>query len=69
MAIISCYECDKEFSDTRVDCPNCGAYQKGMAPTQTKVTNIELKLMDWRISESRSNGADMPRKGHYPESG
>ena len=25
MALINCYECDKQVSDTAVSCPNCGA--------------------------------------------
>lgn len=36
MALISCYECTKEISDTAASCPNCGAPAKRYGPSYSK---------------------------------
>lgn len=42
MALVKCVECDREVSDTRSDCPHCGAYREGQAPSQGEIVDPEL---------------------------
>jgi len=55
MALIICGECSKEFSDTRPDCPHCGAYQAGQEPVQSNnnLTSADPELM--QIVEERKH--------------
>jgi len=42
MALITCFECKKQYSDTRPDCPHCGAYREDTSPQAILTTNAEL---------------------------
>ncbi len=39
MAIITCYECKKEISDTAKQCPHCGATSKKVITTPAENRN------------------------------
>lgn len=45
MALIICGECNNQYSDTRPDCPHCGAYREGMAPAPMASVDSELLEM------------------------
>jgi len=59
MALIDCRECEKEFSDTRPDCPHCGAYQHGQAPVEssTIINTADPELM--QLVEERKHKTSM----------
>lgn len=55
MALIECAECGRDVSDTRPDCPHCGAYREGQAPRQVEAVDPELK----QLAQERKFKSDM----------
>jgi len=46
MALIKCYECEKEISDKAPACPHCGARKSTPKPTKTKTGRGDKKNPD-----------------------
>jgi len=46
MALIECYECEKEISDKAPACPHCGAPKCTPKPTKTKTGRGDKKNPD-----------------------
>ena len=51
MALIQCYECEKEISDKAAACPHCGAPKSTPKPTKPKTGMSDKKdpdrFSDW----------------------
>ncbi|MBT5469953.1 MAG: zinc ribbon domain-containing protein [Nitrospina sp.] len=48
MALIECWECGKQISDTAAECPQCGAYKKyfkDVLPWQQKPLAMKIWII------------------------
>lgn len=52
MALIKCYECDKEISDKAISCPNCGA-PKNLDSNKNQGLRKEESLLEKNIKEEK----------------
>ena len=47
MALIQCYECEREISDKAPACPHCGAPKADAQASKKKPKREQISLKDW----------------------